>query len=1093
MNGKTYAYLDIAVQPAAGALLLDPRPAFAFRGDGSGVLFANAAGVSFFGEPGMSALLSRRFAADSSFARQLSRLSKQLPVDHDRLEILRFNFGVKQVALPAACRRLVLPGGGHAVLAVGSAPAPRESLSTRAERLADTIAAEDCLVALLDADGKVLGASGGFDALAPASAAIDRLVAEVARADRPLLKRPIEAGGAPRPAGVARIAAAGETLFLLIVGPEQPGLAEPQRAVPPAVAALPAAAMPSPPAEAAPLPAAAEPSPALAAASAAGRAAPEAEVPPEPVAPEPAPLRRFLWQVDAAGRFAFVSPELAEAVGAAATPAAGESWAALADRLGLDAQGRVAAGLAARSPWSGITLFWPLADTAERVAVELSALPVTARDRAFAGYRGFGLIHVEDRRADTLARPLAPAAVAPVVAEVASPDAASPEPPAPTSTPALAPETPVADAAPEPEAPIVATIAAAAEVPPSSASPAPVVESVTSPEPPDAEGGDDLDDVARKIVEEGHRPTSPRPAAGPAEMPEAPPAEPPPAEPPAPPPGSNVVPLPGTPTRALPRRLSGTERDAFRRIAEALGARSADAVPQGAAAAVRAEPPSLALPEAARPQDFDARLLEKLPIGLVVTRDGAMLFANRAVLDLLGYETIEAFAAAGGVEAVFRDGAWSRPGSAGASGQIEARRADGTEIPVEAKLHAVNWAGATALRRALAPRPETPPVPAEAGAKAIAAAQANRIAELEAILDTATDGVVVIDRKGRIASVNHAAEALFGVAAGTVAGKPFTDLLAEESRRAALDYLDGLAANGVASVLNDGREVIGRVPTGGLIPLFMTMGRLGDSGKYCAVLRDITHWKNVEAELVAARRAAEAANQQKSDFLAKISHEIRTPLNAIIGFSEVMMEERFGPIGSDRYRAYLRDIHVSGAHLLSLINDLLDLSKIEAGKLELKSEAVAVNEVIQECVGLMQPQANRERIIIRTSLGANIPNVVADPRSLRQILLNLLSNAVKFTRAGGQVIVATALEDSGEVVVRIRDTGIGMSEKDIETAMKPFRQVATSGRQREGTGLGLPLTKALVEANRASFAIDSVPNQGTLVRITFPTTRVLAG
>jgi PAS domain S-box-containing protein len=373
------------------------------------------------------------------------------------------------------------------------------------------------------------------------------------------------------------------------------------------------------------------------------------------------------------------------------------------------------------------------------------------------------------------------------------------------------------------------------------------------------------------------------------------------------------------------------------------------------------------------------------------------------------------------------------------------------------------------------------------------AAAANRIAELEAILDTATDGVVVIDGKGRIASVNHAAEALFGVTAGTVAGKPFTDLLAEESRRAALDYLDGLAANGVASVLNDGREVIGKVPTGGLIPLFMTMGRLGDSGKYCAVLRDITHWKNVEAELVAARRAAEAANQQKSDFLAKISHEIRTPLNAIIGFSEVMMEERFGPIGSDRYRAYLRDIHVSGAHLLSLINDLLDLSKIEAGKLELRSEAVAVNEVIQECVGLMQPQANRERIIIRTSLGANVPNVVADPRSFRQILLNLLSNAVKFTRAGGQVIVATALEDSGEVVVRIRDTGIGMSEKDVETAMKPFRQVATSGRQREGTGLGLPLTKALVEANRASFAIDSVPNQGTLVRITFPTTRVLAG
>jgi signal transduction histidine kinase len=283
------------------------------------------------------------------------------------------------------------------------------------------------------------------------------------------------------------------------------------------------------------------------------------------------------------------------------------------------------------------------------------------------------------------------------------------------------------------------------------------------------------------------------------------------------------------------------------------------------------------------------------------------------------------------------------------------------------------------------------------------------------------------------------------------------------------------------------------VPRGGLIPLFMTIGRLGDSGKYCAVLRDITHWKNVEEELVAARRAAEAANAQKSDFLAKISHEIRTPLNAIIGFSEVMMEERFGPIGSERYRSYLRDIRLSGEHLLSLINDLLDLSKVEAGKLDLNFEAVSLNEVIQESVALMQPQANRERIIIRTSLSTNVPDVVADLRSLRQILLNLLSNAIKFTRAGGQVIVATALEDSGEVVVRIRDTGIGMTARDIDTAMKPFRQVATSGRPHEGTGLGLPLTKALVEANRATFSIDSVPDQGTLVRVTFPTTRVLAG
>ena len=178
--------------------------------------------------------------------------------------------------------------------------------------------------------------------------------------------------------------------------------------------------------------------------------------------------------------------------------------------------------------------------------------------------------------------------------------------------------------------------------------------------------------------------------------------------------------------------------------------------------------------------------------------------------------------------------------------------------------------------------------------------------------------------------------------------------------------------------------------------------------------------------------------------------------------------------------------------MLSLINDLLDLSKIESGKLDLNFEAVAVNQIVQESVALMQPEANRRRVIIRTSLADDVPNVVADGRSLRQIVLNLVSNAVKFNVAGGQVIVSTALEENGEVVLRIRDTGIGMSEKEIETAMKPFQQIATAGPARfEGTGLGLPLTKALVEANRAAFAIDSAPNQGTLVRVNFPIERVL--
>jgi signal transduction histidine kinase len=275
----------------------------------------------------------------------------------------------------------------------------------------------------------------------------------------------------------------------------------------------------------------------------------------------------------------------------------------------------------------------------------------------------------------------------------------------------------------------------------------------------------------------------------------------------------------------------------------------------------------------------------------------------------------------------------------------------------------------------------------------------------------------------------------------------------------------------------------------------MTMGRVDDGGdQLCVAVRDISEWKQAAEELTRARRQAEQASAAKSDFLARVSHEIRTPLNAIIGFSEVMMEERFGPVGNERYREYLKDIHASGGHLLSLVNDLLDLSKIEAGKLELSFASVSLNDLTQHCVAIMQPQANRERIIIRTSLPATVPQIVADARSVRQIVLNLLSNSIKFTGAGGQVIVSTALNDNGEVALRVRDTGIGMSEKDLAAALEPFRQLATSvGGAANGTGLGLPLTKALAEANRARFHIKSAPKAGTLVEIAFPANRMVAG
>jgi len=287
--------------------------------------------------------------------------------------------------------------------------------------------------------------------------------------------------------------------------------------------------------------------------------------------------------------------------------------------------------------------------------------------------------------------------------------------------------------------------------------------------------------------------------------------------------------------------------------------------------------------------------------------------------------------------------------------------------------------------------------------------------------------------------------------------------------------------------------VIGREANGGFIPLFMTIGRLSASNGFCAVIRDITQWKRTEEELRNAKRAAETANAHKTEFLARVSHEIRTPLNAIIGFSDMMASEHFGPVGHPRYIEYAGDIGRSGRHVLDIVNDLLDISKIEAGEMELDFGAVEINEAVSEAVSLVQPQANSQRVIIRTSLSAAVPNVVADGRSIKQIALNILANAIRFTPSGGQIVVSTSYEANGSVILRIRDTGVGMTRNELDQAMKPFRQVTTGARKRgDGTGLGLPLTKAMAEANRAHFSITSAPNEGTLVEISFPSQRVLA-
>lgn len=952
-----------------------------------------------------------------------------------------------------------------------------------------------------------------------------------------------------------------------------------------------------------------------------------------------APLR-FVWRTDAEGKFSTLSPEFADIVGKPAADVIGRRFRDVAATFGLDPSGEIAGLLERRDTWSGRSVLWPVAGSDLKIPVDLAALPVYGRSRAFEGFRGFGVARASDAVVDpeAIGMALVPNGKAP---EMPEPQAVEPVPEQPKAeaskaqepkfeepkasdpfqgeVPALTivpkPERRFADKVirlaehrqpandkglstlersafreigerlkkdsspvepPEAEKPsldnprgqAVATPAEAATEVPTAETKAPAVgeipstpdvasheeptlagdepETETMPVEPsetdvDAEDEADLarldgghpdeagheapsDTVPGSLLDYADRDDERGPVADSSD--EAPVSEPVAAQPEINKPvATGEKPASADATHgavdddsmtsadfrdaedsedwAQPdKEAAASDQQAVASVAETAGA---------SGAAARIARPRLNVPplkvEGFVPSAFsagdehkapDTSLLSKLPVPLLIHSGDQLHYANEEFLNLTGYEALDDLADAGGLGALFADPYAHDGTSDGTDRALRLKTRDRQEFPIEAILRSVPWRDGKALMLVVRRTGEDD---APAALHVVGDEQTQpdipelkaRIAEMRTIIDTATDGVVLIGRDGTIRSISRPAEALFGFDSDEVTGKPFASLFAIESQRAARDYLNGLSEPGVASVMNDGREVIGREAQGRFIPLFMTIGRLPNDSGFCAVVRDITQWKRAEEDLTQARAVAERASSQKTDFLARISHEIRTPLNAIIGFSELMVDEKFGPVANDRYRDYLRDINRSGNHVLDLVNDLLDISKIEAGQQEMAYEAVSLNDTLAETVAMMQPQANRERVIIRSSFASRLPEVVADLRSVRQIALNILSNAIRYTQAGGQVIVSTAYETSGDVVMRVRDTGIGMSHAEIEQALKPFKQINALKRGRgDGTGLGLPLTKAMVEANRARFTINSTPGEGTLVEVAFPSTRVLA-
>jgi PAS domain S-box-containing protein len=258
------------------------------------------------------------------------------------------------------------------------------------------------------------------------------------------------------------------------------------------------------------------------------------------------------------------------------------------------------------------------------------------------------------------------------------------------------------------------------------------------------------------------------------------------------------------------------------------------------------------------------------------------------------------------------------------------------------------------------------------------------------------------------------------------------------------------------------------------------------------IISDITERKRMEKDLVAAKLKAEDANRAKSMFLANMSHELRTPLNAVIGFAEIIKNELLGAINEPRYRDYAGDIHSSGKRLLQLINDILDMTKVEAGTYQLREDVCDLAKLVGDAIALVQNLAIQNELTVRVDVPQDIPFLFADERGVRQVLVNFLSNAIKFTPKGGDVAVSARLEPDGALALAVVDTGIGMAPDDIPQALSPFRQLEGShGRKYEGTGLGLSLIKAMLDLHEGSLHVDSTLGVGTTVTAKFPPRRTI--
>ncbi len=391
------------------------------------------------------------------------------------------------------------------------------------------------------------------------------------------------------------------------------------------------------------------------------------------------------------------------------------------------------------------------------------------------------------------------------------------------------------------------------------------------------------------------------------------------------------------------------------------------------------------------------------------------------------------------------------------------------------------------------------------------------------VINNTADGIIVIDQYGIVQMLNPAAEQMFSYGCAEIVGKNISILLPPGEREKHDEYLVNSNLH-APRVLGKQRAIEGLRKDGAAVPLEISISPMdSDEGQmFVGICHDMTEHVATEAVLRQSREAlrhrvteledaqarleqrdselvalaeslhtsgqlAEIANRSKSKFLANMSHELRTPLNAILGFSEIIAKETFGPVGSTQYRDYAGDIHGAGQHLLDLINDILDLSKIEAGGEELHEEDIDIPELIHSVLTLVKWRADKSNVQLAVELSDGLPMLHADERKMKQVLVNILSNGIKFTDMGGSVTLKIWCTPRSGYVFQIIDTGIGMAVDDIPKALKPFGQIDSKlSRKYEGTGLGLSLTKHLVEMHSGSLDMQSEIGVGTTVTIRFP-------